>query len=601
MNKYNIVMGVLIFGLCSALNFESSLSQTNPKITEQEISAHIKELASDELRGRMSGTRGAERAADYIALEFESYGLEPLNENGDYLQSFTFRSAPQMGLNNFLDITTPHKSKSYSPKTDFMPIGFSTNGEVSGEAVFVGYGITAEGLEYDDYTGVDVEDKIAIVLRYSPEGDEPESRFYQYSSLRYKAMNAREHGARGVLFVTPTEHEASGEYDNILSDMSAGDSGVGALLLRPGVANTIFNTAGYDLKSLEKKLDGKKPFSFPIKNISIEFTVDLVYKELETSNVVGYIEGSDPGLKDRVLIIGAHYDHIGLGGESSRARQKGVREIHNGADDNASGVAGLLELAEYFSSPANTQKFTIVFIAFAAEEIGLLGASHYVKNPLFALDNTVAMLNMDMIGRLRKNKLTVFGVGSSDQWKELLLKANRDTRLKLHLSDTPFAPSDQSVFYSKQIPVLHFFTGLHGEYHTPGDDWHKINARGQKSVLELMSSLIQDLSSRELSVAYSKTNAPVGTSARFKVYLGTIPDYSSTETGVRLMGVQGGSPAEKAGLTSDDVILGLGGHKVSNIYDYVYALRKSKQGVETDIVILRGNKEISLKIVPESR
>jgi hypothetical protein len=273
--------------------------------------------------------------------------------------------------------------------------------------------------------------------------------------------------------------------------------------------------------------------------------------------------------------------------------------IHNGADDNASGVAGLLTLAEYFSHHRSLLKRSLLFVAFSAEELGLLGSSHYIKNPKIPLDKTAAMINMDMIGRLRNNTLTVLGASSSPVWKALLESANSNIGLNLKTSDSGFAPSDQTVFYAKEIPVLLFFTGVHTDYHTPDDDWYKINGEGEKRVLMLISNLIRELNKTPMKIVFSRIKEEERQFSRFNVYLGTIPDYSEEVEGVKLMGVREGSPAEKTGLKEGDIIVEFGGKKIKNIYDYVYALGEAKAGVPTDMVVIRDGKRVMLSIMPE--
>ena len=231
----------------------------------------------------------------------------------------------------------------------------------------------------------------------------------------------------------------------------------------------------------------------------------------------------------------------------------------------------------------------------------MLGASFYVDNPKLPLEKTVAMINMDMIGRLSEDKLTVFGVGSSPDWNKLLQDSNGDYDFELSLNNDGFAPSDQSVFFAKEIPVLHFFTGLHEDYHTPGDDWEKTNPNGQKKVLQLISDLILNLSTREKMIAFSNIKEPEQRNSKFNVYLGTIPDYSSQVDGVKLMGVRAGSPADKAGLMDDDVIVQFDGKSIKNIYDYVYALSDSKAGIPANLVVMRNYKPLSLIIIPEPK
>jgi hypothetical protein len=288
-------------------------------------------------------------------------------------------------------------------------------------------------------------------------------------------------------------------------------------------------------------------------------------------------------------------------GERFSRKEGSKKSVHNGADDNASGTAGLIELAKYFSDRKENLQRSIVFIAFSAEELGLLGSSYYVSNPRIPLYNTIAMINMDMIGRLRDGKLTILGAGSSPEWKGLLDAANSGIELGFSLDESGFAPSDQSVFYAKNIPVLQFFTGVHSDYHSPGDDWEKINYIGEREVLKLISSLISELETRPIRIAYSRAKDEKKVPTGFNVYLGTIPDYSDNTRGVKLMGVKQGSPAERAGLKGGDIIVEFAGDTIKNIYDYVYALAEAQPGVNVDMIVIRDNKNLRLGVVPEPR
>ncbi len=593
---------LLLVLIVSPVQFAISGSDCeNAQITPEEIIGHIRFLASDELEGRMSGTPGAKRAADYISSEFKKAGLKPLGDKNSYFQRFSFTKGILLGSNNSLELEVDNKSTRLQLGEDFNTLSFSSKGEVEGDLVFAGYGISAPELDYDDYKELDVKDKIVLVLRYTPEEYDPKSPFYNYAALRYKAMNAREKGAKAIIFVTPHYAQEEVNLTTIGLDHSYSDSGIKSLVLRREKAQEIMSASGKDLKSLEENLSKKKTSSFIFTNTRAKVRTDLIEDRGESANVIGIIEGSDPVLKQEYIVVGAHYDHIGFGERNSRSDNKTGDNIHNGADDNASGIAGLIELAEFFSCKRDSLKRSLVFIAFSAEELGLIGASFYVDNPRLPLDKTVAMLNMDMIGRLDQNKLTVFGVGSSPSWNELINNANSDFEFELSLNNSGFAPSDQSAFFAKKIPVLHFFTGLHDDYHTPSDDWEKINSKGEQKVLMLISGLVTELNSEQNELRFSDVDEPKKGSTKFKVYLGTVPDYSSQMEGVKLMGVRDGSPADKAGLQSEDTIIRFGEVEIKNIYDYVYALSDSKPGVPTNLVVLRDYRPISLIIVPEPR
>ena len=578
-----------------------AIADSNCKIVPEEIITHIQYLASDELEGRMSGSPGAEKAARYISAEFKKAGLKPIGDNKSYDQNFSFTKNIAVGSDNSFEVLINGESKKLELAEDFSTLSFSSSGEIAGDIIFAGYGISAPELGYDDYQGINVKDKIVLVLRYTPEEYDPKSPFYNYAPLRYKAMNARENGAKGIIFVTPHYAQEEEDITSVGVDHSYSDSGIQALILRRSSAEELLSASGKNLKAIEESLSQKKNSSFIFKHVEVGIRSEIIEEQGEASNLIGIIEGSDPLLKKEYIVIGAHYDHIGFGKRNSRSDNKTADTIHNGADDNASGVAGLIELAKYFSCNNDLLKRSLVFIAFSAEELGLIGASYYIDNPKVPLENTVAMLNMDMIGRLDQNKLTVLGVGSSPSWNQLLDGANSSTELDLKLDNSGFAPSDQSVFFAKEIPVLHFFTGLHDDYHKPSDDWEKINSTGQQKILVLMSGLIAELASNQKELTFSNTKEPKKGLANFNIYLGTIPDYSNQMEGVVLMGVKDGSPAQKAGLKSDDTIIEFNGLKIKNIYDYVYALRDSKPGVPTSLVVLRDYRPLSLIVVPEPK
>ncbi len=602
MSRKLILYLVLVLLASPAKLVYSILNCENEQLTSESIISHIRFLASDELGGRMSGTPGADKAAEHISLEFKKAGLKPLGDDNTYYQKFSFTKGVKLGERNELEFETDELKTDLELGKDFHTLSFSSSGEYSGDVVFAGYGISAPELEYDDYNGLNVRDKVVLVLRYTPEGYDAESPFYDYAALRYKAMNAREKGAKAIIFVTPYSQDEEEDLTKIGLDASYSDSGIQIVILKREKAQELFLNSGASLKKLEQNLADKINSSFLIPATKAAIKTELIEERGESANIVGFLEGSDPEMKNEFIVIGAHYDHIGLGERGSRAKDDKAKDsIHNGADDNASGVAGLIELSEFFSCRSASLKKSLVFIAFSAEELGLIGASYYVDNPKVPLDKTIAMINMDMIGRLNKDKLTVFGIGSSPQWKELVNETNTAFNFEISLNNAGFAPSDQSVFFAKKIPVLHFFTGLHDDYHTPGDDWEKINPAGEGKVLKFISEIILELNSAQEKTAFSDVIEPKKGSSKFNVYLGTIPDYSNQVEGVKLMGVKEGSPADKAGIIGEDTIIQFNGMAIKNIYDYVYALGKSKAGIPTSLVVLREFKPLSLIIVPEPR
>lgn len=567
-------------------------------ISSSELLRHIQYLASDELAGRLAGTAGAEKAAAYIAREFEKQGLSPAGGKKSSLQPFTFVSAIELGTDNRLTVA----AEPLQLKKDFMPTSFSLAGDFQGTAIFAGHGISAPALNYDDYQNIDVKDRFVFVLRYGPEGNDPHGKFHRQHALRYKAMTAREKGAHGIVYIDDEEQFSKSTLSKLRYDAEFADSGIAALAVSLSKARELFNRGGLDLDALKKEIaTTKKPVTRDLQHIQLTFHCELRKVTPTTSNVVGVLEGNDPVLKQEALVIGAHYDHIGLGELGSLAEGRG-REIHNGADDNASGTAGLMELARVLASQRASLKRSVVFAAFSAEEEGLLGSKHYLSAPSFPLENTVAMINMDMIGRMKDDRVIVGGSGTSPLWKEVLPRL-KPANLDLKFQDDGYGPSDHASFYAKDIPVLFLFTGVHQDYHRPGDDADKINLPGANKVLELVLETAQALSQQDARPTFSKAKDSKESHGRgeFRVYLGTIPDYGEDVEGVKLSGVREGSPAARAGMKSGDIIVACAGKQIKNVYDYTYVLGERKPGEVVEIVVLRGSERVKLQVTLEER
>jgi hypothetical protein len=581
---------------------------TTPAITANDISHHVKYLASDALEGRLTASAGAEKAAAYIAAEFRRYGLKPVGEDAGYFQRFPFVAGIRLGKGNRFEVTIGDKVTPYAVGGDFMPMAFSAEGPVEGEMVFAGYGISAPDLNHDDYAGLDVKGRIVLVLRYTPDGDNPHSQFWRYASLRSKALMARERGAKAIVFIADTDDFKGNSLSQLKYDYSFVDSGIVALAI------SRWRMADFGLGAEERRSGGAGgQLSSPPSTSSTSSTlstmrsigrasinVALVKDTKQAANVVGYLEGGDAQLKNELIIIGAHYDHLGFGGENSLA-PKQVGEVHNGADDNASGTAGLLELAQALAANRAELKRSVLFMAFSGEEEGLLGSNYYTKNPTFPLERTVAMINMDMIGRMQDNKLVVQGLGTSPQWKPLVERLNQEAKFELKTGEDGTGPSDHSSFYLKNIPVLFFFTGVHADYHKPSDDADKINAADEARIVRFAYQVAKELSAAPERPAFVKTTSEQREVRGFRVSLGTIPDYAEQVDGVKLSGVREGSPAEKAGLRPADVIVRLGKIAIKNIYDYTFALGELKAGEEVEVEVIREGQRVVLKAVPEKR
>jgi len=574
------------------------------EITADELRAHVKYLASDELEGRAPGTEGNRKAADYIANQLRLYGLKPGGDKGTYMQEFEFVSSVRLGSNNMLTFEWQSEKSELVLDKDFRPFGFSSNTSVSGKVAFVGYGISAPEKNYDDYKDIDVTGKVAVALRYSPDGDDPHSDFYRYSAFRNKARRARDKGAAGLIIATGPLDADSDDLVKLSFDHAYASSGIPTISMKRAHLEKML-PPGMDLRSIQDSIrSSKKPLSFDLQDVTVTLGTEVEKVMSGTANVIGYLEGTDPKLKDQTVVIGAHLDHLGFGGPGSGSLQPDIHAIHNGADDNASGTAGLLELAQAFALEHSGIRRTLIFIAFSGEEMGTLGSGHYVNHPVFPLDRTIAMINMDMIGRLENTTLTVYGTGTSPQWSGLLGKHNADSTFTLKLVPDGFGPSDHAQFYGKDIPVLFFFTGTHSDYHKPTDDWEKLNYAGHETVVRFAYDIAKDIAARDEKPLFARTQSaqPMGGDSRgFTVTLGVIPDYGGAEEGMKIGGIRPGGPAEKCGLKAGDVIVSMAGKKVMNIYDYMGVLGELRPGDEVEVEAKRGGDTVKLTARMEKR
>src|ERR1041384_370121 len=620
-----------------------------PQPSVNRLQQIISYLASDALEGRRTGTPGANDAAHYIAGEFSLLGLRPAIQmagaartrgetRARYLQPFPYVSKVELGKNNLLFVTAgrPEDAAQFVVGEDWMPLGFSTNAEVkAAEMVFAGYGITSAELKYDDYAVSNAKDRVAIVFAGTPDADNPHGQFQQAGQIRFKVAAARAAGARALLIIA---NEEILQHDRLsqLSYDNAGEAGIPTIVISQKLAKKILNTELDDLaKAADARTSSGNALRNPIAGAKVNLNVNVNRIESPSFNVVGILPGTDPKLKNEAIVIGAHYDHLGLGGEGSLAPREG--EIHHGADDNASGTAGMLELARIFS--AQKPRRTMVFIAFSGEEEGLIGSNYYVNHPVVPLANTVAMINMDMIGRETQKKLIVGGVGTAQEWRALIDRKNvvptaaaslsvpgvgsanlainlpvnvnvngqpvvaaPGKNFELTMTEDGFGPSDHSSFYAKQVPVLFFWTGTHNDYHKPSDTYEKINYEGEARILSLVASIVRDIDRSDARPKFTVAKSDSqGRSTGFRVYLGTIPNYADSNDGLTLDGVRDESPAAKAGLKAGDKIVKMAGRDVKNVYDYTQALSEMKAGQEYEVELIRGGQRMILKITPEAR
>jgi len=549
-------------------------------------------------------------------------GLQPVGTNRDFFQPYEFTAGARVMTNsNSLEISEAGGNKvSFKVEADFRPLAFSDNAEVEGQAVFVGYGLSIPGKPgegYDSYSGFDVSNRIAVVLRYVPEEVDAKRRaeLNRYAGVRYKAMLAREHGARGVLFVTGPNSPNAGELMGLSSDSSLSGSGIAIVSVSSNVVPALFARSGTSLKELQTGLDQENPHApggLMLTNVYVKLKTGIEHIRKTDRNVLGMIPAgtSTPGSNaggPQFLMLGAHYDHLGHG-ETGAMNRKGEEDlIHPGADDNASGVAAILEIAgalarERAANPASFPR-NIIFSAWAGEEIGLIGSAWFAEHPSVSLTNIDAYLNFDMVGRLQDNKLTLQGTGSSPIWPKLIEKRNVATGFTLTLQEDPYLPTDTTSIYPKGIPVLAFFTGSHDDYHRPTDKADTLNYEGAERIAKFAKSLVMDLESagRPAYAQVARKDSAGGGREALRAYLGTIPDYGTEVKGVKLSGVRAGGPADKAGLRGGDVIVEFGGTKIENIYDYTYSMDAVKIGQPVRVTVLRNNERVTISVTPEAR
>ncbi|MEM1442159.1 MAG: M28 family peptidase [Verrucomicrobiota bacterium] len=598
---------------------------TVPAISEEDIRNQIGFLASPEMEGRMTGTRGEHLATEHVADLFKEWGLEPGGDDGTYYQSFEFTAGVDVGEDNELSLKVGDEALQPEVDEDWRPVSFSKTGEINEAGiVFAGYGLEIPdgkgGEFYTSYFHHDVKCKWVMVMRFVPEDAEDELRqqMQRFSRLRHKATLARRKFAAGIIFVTGPETEVNEELVPMQFDSSLADSGIPAITMSTAMAEKLVASAGKDLSAIQKQLDtGEMVQGFDVPDARLAVTIDVDQEKRLGRNVIGVLSAEQTAAHPNpAVVVGAHIDGLGVkGGAGSLATEEEKDQIHYGADDNASGVAAMLEIAEYLADQKKQGKLEmqrdVVFAGWSGEEIGLLGSSHFVRKlakdylgqenaPLGLLLSSY--LNMDMIGRL-EDKVVLQGTGSSEYWERAIEQRNAPIGLPITIQPDTFLPTDATPFYLREIPILSAFTGAHPDYHTPRDTADKINYEGTTDIAKLMGLITRGLVIDSEAPKYVKVDPPKNRGSRgFRVYLGTIPDYSQGEVkGVKLSGVSASGPAGEAGVKGGDVIVGLAGREILNIYDYTDAMAALKVGEETQIVVKRGEEELTLNITPGSR
>jgi aminopeptidase YwaD len=594
MFKRNSITLIVLFVVCFSFGF----SDPNTEITSGELKDHVIYLSSEELAGRFPGTTGDKLAQDYIIEKFKSYGVKPGGDNGTYLQNFEMMTSVKQGVNNNFTVGR----QSFTSGQEFIPIGFSTDGSIEGNLVFAGYGINDSKSGYNDYKDIDVSGKIAVILRYSP--DPHNAEMQEQTPLVVKTIRAKENNAAGIIFVTGPVDDPDDRLVDISFSNSFRDAGIPVINITRETFDKVFASSGYTIQQLQDKINNSgQPSSFELSGVTAGIQTDVEQVTITTGNVIGVLEGNDPSASNEAIVIGAHYDHLGYG-EYGSLYSGTDKQIHHGADDNASGVAGVLELAQKFASQKGSIKHDIVFMLFSGEEAGLLGSNFFTKSDKFKEMNVVAMLNMDMIGRIDKNQLVIYGIGSSPVWEPVIKNYNTNYSFDITYTKGGFGRSDHSSFYSNNVPAVHFFTGSHEDYHRPDDTYEKLDYSGQEKIVKLVYDVTSELDSEVTPPEFTKAEEEGDenrTMGSVRIYVGTIPDYAYSGKGMKLSGVKEGGPADKGGLQAGDIIIKFGEKDVETIYDFMFAMGSYKPDDEVDFVVLRDDKEVTLKVVLEKR
>ncbi|MSR37058.1 MAG: M28 family peptidase [Gemmatimonadetes bacterium] len=570
-------MRAMVGGLLAALGMlqwpAAAAAQSCPAILTPDQAtgpiADVRWLADDGLGGRGVNTAGGLCATAYLAARFDAIGLVPAGPGGSWLQRFPLRVGSTLAGRNRMDIGT----RTFALAAEWIPYGFAASGAVEAPLLYGGSGVSRPG----EQPPPSATGKILVVEAETPGAGG------LYSDPHFKGTIGAGREARAVVILLPpgaSLPDPSGE-------------------TRPSLGAPVLAVSGAAATAVREAAR---------QGATARIDVTVAPLNAEIANVVALLPGSDPTLANEVVVIGAHFDHLGLGGEGSM--EPDSRAIHNGADDNASGTAVMLDVARRLASGPRPGR-SVLFIGFNGEERGLLGSGFYVTNPTRPLEGTVAMINMDMVGRLRGNTLTVYGLATAPEWNGLLDAANATLATPLTLSRLPdgYGPSDHSSFYGHGIPVLHFFTNTHEDYHRPSDDWQKINAEGMDRIAQLAAGVTFRLAGstgiRPVTPTLVQTQppAPPGqtpgptTGGGYGPYFGSIPDMTPIDRGVRLTGVREGSPAEQAGLRAGDVIIRFGEAEVTDLYAYSYALQGKTAGDVVSVTVLRDGKEITFRAV----
>ncbi len=574
---------------------------------------HVEFLASEKLEGREAGSTGERLAAEYLAAQLARIGALPLPGRADMFLPFEFTAGSRDGGS----VMTPQTAGAAAgAPIRIQALSFSDDGNVTGPVVFAGYGIVvpeSQNLPYDSYAGLNVTDKVVVVLRYFPEDADEKTRavLARYSDLRYKAMAARQRGARAMLVVTGPRSPNAGEFVPMTFDTALAGSGIPAASIRGADADALFAKAPKPLRQAQEDLDSGNPHvaGFEVPGVTVTLKTVVERERRTARNVVAYLPATripDPGSPSAKpwVAIGAHYDHLGRGGSgNSLASKEDLAGIHHGADDNASGTAAVLAMAQALAEFAQPRRRHVIVGFWSAEEIGLIGSNAFVTTPPVPLDQIAAYFNFDMVGRMQDNRLVVQATGTSPVWGRLLERANVAAGFDLVVQPDPYQPTDVTTFNAVGVPSLAFFTGSHADYHKPSDTAEKVNYEDLDRLVAMSASLVRVVADDDVAPMFTKVEQPAmrGTLAGVRVTTGTIPDYATEVKGLLLSDVVGGGPAAQAGLMKGDVIVEIAGKTIANIYDYTYALELLRVNQPVAVVYMRNGERRDTQLTPAAR
>ena len=575
---------------------QQNRSDSSVEITENEIMDHIRYLSHENRKGRYPGTRESKDVISYIIRRLKSYRIKP-GAGKSFVQPFDIKTGIELDEGNFaiLDEDT------LVIGSDYIPFSFSATGLHSSALVFAGYGfdINEEGIIWNDYKGLDVNGKWVVVMRHGPERDQVHSIFSKHSPLHKKMLVARDNGASGIVFVSQLENDALFPFEYM---PGYSNEGIPAIHISNSVANKLLNLYEWSQKSIREKMNQSlQSLNFEMDKSTFSASIKIKSVNTRAANVVGEIRSGNRKFRDEYILIGAHFDHIGRGGPNSGSRKPGLDEVHPGANDNASGVAGLLELAQKLSYNKSKLKRSVLLVGFDAEEKGLLGSKHFLGDTTIINKNIVAMINLDMIGRMKDSIAYVGGTSTSPQFMPIIDSLSKGRSFNISLSMPDFGQSDHTSFYLNEIPVLFFFSGFHDEYHTPDDNWQDINLKGEVDLLDLVYDIAYLLARNPEQPTFKESTPSkpkMSTPTKFRVALGIMPSYDSNEIGLEVDAIsRKGGPAAKAGILAGDVIKSINGKDIKDIYEYMDRLAELKEGMLIPIEIDRGGKLMTLEVL----